>query len=557
MIIYSILKIAGSLGLFLYGMKVMSDGIQKTAGDGLQKILNYMTINRFAAVITGFAVTALVQSSSATTVMVVSFVNAGLLSLTQAIGVIMGANIGTTVTGWIVALIGFKFSIVTIALPAIGIGLPMLFSKRLGLHDLGEVFIGFGVLFLGLDFLKDSVPDIKNHPEYLEFLARFANWGFLSEILFVAVGAILTVVIQSSSASMAITLTMAYSGWIDYNTAAAIIIGSNIGTTVTAYLAAIGTNTNAKRASRAHILFNILGAVLIIIVYNPFLRLVDMIIPGDPTTGAAIPEHLAMFHTLFNIANTLIFIWFVPQIARIVEKLVPETKEDFDLKYEFKYISTGIQDTAEINLMKARSEISKMAGITEEMFTKFIEIFMQPEAKLGKQVKKLKDMEDFTDQMQEQITSYLIECSSEGLNESGMRSATAMIRIVNELESVGDSCYNLILAAEQRRRKDYSFPDEAIKALKPITATVTEFLTFIKTNLDDGPFSDEQLQNALELEDRVDKERKALRKKSRKRIQKGSDVKAELLYLDIVKHIEHIGDYSLNIAEAIKSNHQD
>lgn len=554
MVIYSILKIAGSLGLFLYGMKVMSDGIQKTAGDGLHKILNYMTINRFAAVLTGFAVTTIVQSSSATTVMVVSFVNAGLLNLTQAIGVIMGANIGTTVTGWIVALIGFKFSITAIALPAIGLGLPLVFSKKLGKQDLGEVLIGFGILFLGLDFLKNSVPDIKNHPEYLEFLTNFTNLGVFSYIIFVAIGALLTIIIQSSSASMAITLTMAYSGWIDYSTASAVIIGSNIGTTVTAYLASIGTNTNAKRASRAHILFNIAGAVLILIVHSPMLRLVDMIIPGNPETGTAIPEHLAMFHTLFNIMTTAVFVWFVPQFAKIVEKIVPDAEAGFDSKYELKYISTGIQDTAEINLVKARSEISKMAGITEEMFLNFLSIFNKPNKNLGKEVARLKEMEDFTDQMQEQITSYLIECSSEGLNEEGIRSATAMIRVVNELESIGDSCYNLILLSERRHKKRIEIEKEALDALTPINSTVSEFLAYIRTNLD-SQFDAENLKEALSLEETIDAERKSLRKKSRKRIQTGSDIKSELLYLDIVKHLEHIGDYSLNIAEAIKTTH--
>ncbi len=556
MIIYSILKIAGSLGLFLYGMRVMSDGIQRTAGDGLQKVLNYMTINRFAAALTGLVVTALVQSSSATTVMVVSFVNAGLLSLTQAIGVIMGANIGTTITGWIVALIGFKFSIVTIALPAIGIGLPLVFSKKLGKQDLGEVFIGFGILFLGLDFLKGSVPDIKHHPEYLEFLSALSNWGFGSFLLFVASGALLTIIVQSSSASMAITLTMAYSGWIDYYTAAAVIIGSNIGTTVTAFLASIGANTGAKRASRAHILFNIFGAVVMMFIYSPFLRLVDMIVPGAPAMGVGIPEHLAMFHTMFNTANTLLFIWFIPQFAKLVEKLVPENKDEFDSKYHFRYISTGIQDTAEINLMKAKLEISKMAGISEEMFIEFLELFDNPDKKLGKQVKKLKGMEDFTDQMQEQITSYLIECSTEGLNETGMRSAAAMIRIVNELESIGDSCYNLILQAERRHKKKIIIPEEALTALEPMNKTVSEFLSFIKSNLEHH-FNEDQLNQALKFESKVNKQRKALRKESRKRLQTGSDVKAELLYLDIVKHIEHIGDYSLNIAEALKSAYSD
>ena len=555
MVIYSILKIAGSLGLFLYGMKVMSDGIQKTAGDGLQKILNYMTMNRFAAVITGFAVTALIQSSSATTVMVVSFVNAGLLNLTQAIGVIMGANIGTTVTGWIVALIGFKFSITTIALPAIGIGLPLVFSKKLGKQDLGEALIGFGILFLGLDFLKNSVPDIKQHPEYLEFLSHFADLGILSYLIFVVVGALLTVIIQSSSASMAITLTMAYSGWIDYSTASAVIIGSNIGTTITAYLASIGTNTNAKRASRAHILFNIAGALLVLAVHSPLLKLVDIIVPGNPLAGTGIPEHLAMFHTLFNLFTTGIFMWFVPQFAAIVERIVPESEDEFEKKYELKYISTGIQDTAELNLMKAKSEISKMAGITEDMFERYQTIFSSPDKNMGKEVKKLKEIEDFTDQMQEQITSYLIECSSEGLNEFGMKTSTAMIRVVNELESIGDSCYNLIILAERRHKKNIEINDAGLKALAPITKTVSDFLGFIRGSLD-SPFTEEDLQKAIKLEIKVDKQRKSLKKDARKRIQKGSNVKSELLYLDIVKHIEHIGDYSLNIAESLKQLYQ-
>ena len=413
------------------------------------------------------------------------------------------------------------------------------------------MLIGFGILFIGLDFLKDSVPDIKHNPEFLNFLTQFTGWGFWSFLIFVLAGALLTIAVQSSSASMAITLTMAYSGWVDYHTAAALIIGSNIGTTVTAFLASIGTNTNAKRASRAHILFNIFGAVVMMFIYNPFLRLVDMIVPGDPSMGAGIPEHLAMFHTLFNIANTMIFIWFIPQFAKIVERLVPEEEGDLEAKYELKYISTGIQDTAELNLMKAKSEISKMAGVNEEMFTRFIRVFRNSDKKMGKEVKKLKEMEDFTDQMQEQITSYLIECSSEGLNEHGMRSSTAMIRIVNELESIGDSCFNLVLCAERLHKKGMVITDDGRKLLVPITKTVSEFLAFTRESLD-MEFTETHLNKALKLEEKVDKQRKALRKEARKRIQTGSNVKTELIYLDIVKHLEHIGDYALNIAESMR-----
>ena len=237
----------------------MSDGIQKAAGERLHKIMNYMTANRLAAVFTGFAITGIIQSSSATTVMVVSFVNAQLLSLAQSIGVIMGANIGTTVTGWIVAILGFKFKVVTIALPSIGLGFPLLFSKKWGKQNWGETFIGFGILFLGLNFLKNSVPDIKSNPEVLEFLSQYTGLGFLSIILFILVGTLLTILVQSSSAAMAITLTMAYSGWIDFTTAAAIVLGENIGTTITAFLASIGTHVNARRAARAHTLFNVIN----------------------------------------------------------------------------------------------------------------------------------------------------------------------------------------------------------------------------------------------------------------------------------------------------------
>ncbi|MCK5673030.1 MAG: Na/Pi cotransporter family protein, partial [Spirochaetales bacterium] len=355
---YQILSIAGSLGLFLFGMKIMSDGIQKTAGDKLKSILNMMTKNRVAAVFTGFFITAIVQSSSATTVMVVSFVNAGLLNLGQAIGVIMGANIGTTVTGWIVAILGFKFKITAMALPAIGIGLPFFFSKNLNRKEIGEILIGFGLLFLGLGFLKDSVPDIKSHPEILEFIQHLTGYGFGSMILFVIIGGVITVIVQSSSAAMAITLTMAYSGWIDYPTAAAIVLGENIGTTITAYLASIGTNINARRASRAHTLFNIFGVIWMLILFKPFLSFVDFIVPGDIFSGtnhSIIPTHLAMFHTLFNLTNTLIGMFIIPQITFLVRKLVPEKGIEDTEEYTFKYISAPIQDTPEFFIIPVKA----------------------------------------------------------------------------------------------------------------------------------------------------------------------------------------------------------
>ena len=551
---YQILSIAGSLGLFLFGMKIMSDGIQKTAGDKLKTILNMMTKNRIAAVFTGFFVTVLIQSSSATTVMIVSFVNAGLLNLGQAIGVIMGANIGTTVTGWIVALLGFKFKITTMALPAIGMGLPFFFSKNLKRKEIGEILIGFGLLFLGLGFLKDSVPDIKSHPEILAFIQNLTGYGIGSLILFVVIGGLITVIVQSSSAAMAITLTMAYSGWIDYPTAAAIVLGENIGTTITAYLASLGTNVNARRASRAHTLFNIFGVIWMLILFKPFLFLVDFIVPGDILSGTdkfIIPAHLAMFHTLFNLVNTFIGIFFIPQITYLVRKLVPDKGiEDRD-EYTFKYISTPLQDTPEFYIIPVKAELYKLTDIVEKMFKRFWFVFSNYDKKMGSEVSDLKAMEDYTDKMQEEITKYIIDAANDSPQSGNAERITALIRIVNELESIGDSCYSLILLAERRYQKKIPMNKSGFEDLKPYSEIVQKFVEFIKMHLN-RHLSDKELKDAMELETEIDNQRHILRKKSQLRLQDGENVKGELLYIDIIRHMEHIGDYAMNIAEALR-----
>ena len=551
-IVNGLLQIAGSLGLFLFGMKFMSDGIQKSAGERLRTIINYMTINRFAAVGTGFLVTSLVQSSSATTVMVVSFVSAGLLSLTQAIGVIMGANIGTTVTGWIVALIGFKVNVSAVALPAIGIGLPLFMARKLDRREWGETLIGFGLLFMGLKFLKESVPDIRSSPEVLEFLTRFTGRGFLSFILFVVTGTVLTFIVQSSSAAMAITLTMAYSGWIDFPTAAAIVLGENIGTTITAYIASLGANVDARRAARFHLLFNCIGVIWMAAVFRPFLALVDYFIPGEIVTADGITSHLAMFHTLFNVTNTLLFLGFVRQMTWLVERLVKKKAEEVENVYRLKYIATGIQDTPEINIMNAKKEICRMAEITEDMFSIFLNVFYHPNTKMRDEVEKLKQMEDFTDQMQEQISLYLIECLKENLNATSAANVNSMIRIVNELESIGDSCYNLILLSERRYRKKMSVSKRAMKEIEPFSQVVMEFLELSRSYLESHPGKID-LTTAYEMEDSINSYRNEMKKLAQKRLSKGADVRSELLFIDIVKHIEHIGDFSLNISRALRA----
>ena len=550
--IVAILEIIGSLGLFLYGMTVMSDGIQKAAGERLQSVLAFMTRNRVAAVLTGFAMTCLVQSSSATTVMVVSFVNAQLLSLTQAIGVIMGANIGTTLTGWIVAILGFKFNVSAVAVPVIGLGMPLYFVKKWGRKDQGQALIGFGLLFLGLAMLKDSVPDIRSNPEVLEFLTHFTGLGFFSWIIFILVGAVLTVIVQSSSAAMAITLTMAYAGWIDFPTSAAIILGENIGTTVTAFLASMGTSVNARRASRAHLLFNLVGVFWMAFFFRPFLGLVEWIVPGELTGPAGIPARLALFHTLFNITNTLLWISFVNLMTKIVIKLVPDRPGDLKARYELKYISTSIQETPEVNVIKAKLELSKMAEVLEQMFEKFLGVFRHPDMKLGSEVEELKNLEDYTDQMQEGIYSYLIECSKEHLNSKSVSNVAAMMRIVNEMESIGDSIFNLILLAQRRYDKKRELQPAALEALEPYTKNVQDFIGFIRSHLND-PLEERELREAMQLEQEIDRQRNSLTKAARKRLKKGGDVKSELLFIDIVRHLENIGDYAINIAESLRT----
>lgn len=550
MIATTIFSIVGALSLFLFGMRIMSDGIQKAAGRRLQNVLRFMTGNRFIAVFTGFLVTGLIQSSSATTVMLVGFVNAGLLSLRQAIGVIMGANIGTTVTGWIVALIGFKFKITAIVLPVLAIALPLRLNKRLGKQDWGEALTGFGLLFLGLDLLKSSVPHIQDNPEVLRFLAQFTDRGTLSFLIFVFFGTILTVVVQSSSAAMAITLTMAYSGWIDFPTAAAIVLGENIGTTATAYLASIGANVNARRASRAHTFFNLFGVIWMAFLFNPFLRLVDAIIPGAPVDGE-ITSHLAMFHMLFNIANTTVCIGFTRQLEYIVKRISKPRKSEEDRIYQLKYISTQIQDTPELNLANAKLELSRMAGIIGDMFSRFLLVFKNPDKKMGAEVESVKLTEEYTDRMQEDISTFLARCAQQSLNPTSAANVNAMIRIAHELENIGDSCYNLMILAERRYRKDIAFPESSLEDLEPYTGRVSEFIEFIKERLN-RHLSRTELDTAFKLEESINEFRNKLKDKAQERLSKGSDVKSELMFIEIVRKIEQVGDHALNVAQALR-----
>ncbi|MCP4296223.1 MAG: Na/Pi cotransporter family protein [Proteobacteria bacterium] len=547
-----IFQFLGSLGIFFYGMKVMSESIQRLTGDRLRSSLSRMTRTRIGGVATGFFVTSIIQSSSATTVMVVSFVNAGLLTLRESIGVIMGANLGTTVTIWVVSLIGFKFKITILAMPAIVFGIPLIFSKNSKTKNQGEVLIGFALLFLGLGMLKRAVPDIKNNPEIMEFLKSYTELGHASILIFIVVGVILTIVVQSSSASTAITVTMAYKGWIDFPSAAAIILGENIGTTITAYLASLAANRNAKRAARAHLLFNVLGVCWIFFLFAPFLGIIDMVVPGNYADPVHMPLHLSAFHTIFNLANICLLIIFVPQIEKLVIKMIPKIDEEKNQEYKLEYFSTGVMATPEIAILEAKKEIVKMAEVISDMFKTYLDVFFNPHKKMGDVIDELKKAEDLTDLMEEEITNYLISCSKQHLTGISVQKVNSRIRIVDELESIADCCYNLVFSVQRRYDKKLEFYEGANRDIKRFADLVTEFFDFNLQYLREGSFTDTELKKAFQLENAINRCRNELRDTSVQRLQKDGQVKAEILFLDILKNFEKIGDYSLNISEAQK-----
>jgi len=546
-----VFEVLGGLGIFFYGMKLLSESIQRLAGTRLRKSLNMMTRNRFVGVLTGFTVTGIIQSSSATTVMVISFVSAGLITLTESIGVIMGANLGTTVTIWIVSLLGFKFNITALSLPIIAVGVPFIFSKTSKWNSIGELLIGFGLLFLGLSFLKHGVPDIHNNPELLRFFAEYSGRGFWTFLIYIGMGAAVAAIIQSSSAVGAITVTMAFQGWIDFPGAAAIMLGGNIGTTVTAYLAALGTNIHGRRAARAHFLFNIIGVSWVLVLYLPISNLLTLVTAGKNLTGTDLTIYISIFHTLFNLANILLLIYFVPQLATLSEKLVKNKQGRKEEEYKLKYISAGMTKTPEMSILEARKEIIRMAILSFNMFQKFLEVFFHPNQKMGKIVAKVKEQEDLVDKLKNEITRYLAKLSQDVLDESSAFKVMAMMRIVNEIESIADCCYDLIIATQTRYDSNMKLHPNADQEIKSFSEDVSEFLQFNIENLLNAKLSDKELKKAYEYESENDKRRNALRDTSVRRISATGQVEPEILFMDIIKNFERIGDYSLNISQAL------
>lgn len=549
--IVALFEILGSLGIFLFGMKVMSEGIQKVSGDRLRGLMRTMTHNRLAGITTGAFITTLVQSSSATTVMIVSFVNAQLLTLTESIGLIMGANLGTTTTFWIVSYLGFKFSLTSVALPIIGIGLPMIFMKRPTIRNTGEVFIGFGLLFLGLLFLKDAVPDIKSNPEILAFLQDYTGRGVLSFLIFFVAGTILTVIVQSSSVAGAITLTLAYKGWIDFPSAAAIIIGENVGTTITANLAAIGTNLPARQAARAHFMFNMIGVVWMMVLFNPFVRLVDWILPGDVTDPTQIPIHMALFHTLFNFCNICLVVGFVPQFSRFVQKVVKHKGIAEPTTDRPAHVAGLVPETGELNLAEAEMELQKMAALTETMFRGFVELFENPDKKLGGRFKAIREMEKTSDRMAIELTNTLLYSATGNMGEKSLAEVSVLLRLIAEFEDICDCCYRLALSARRDYRKRYDLSPTARDEIMSMAKAVIQFMEFYQEALK-RRITAADMEIAFQLENMIDQSRKQLRKGAIQRMQDTTQVKGEVLYIDVINNMEKIGNHSLNILQTLR-----
>ena len=549
------LTLIGSLGLFLYGMKLMSEALQKVAGRKLRNFLAAMTSNRVMGVFTGLSITAIIQSSSATTVMIVSFVNAGLLTLTESAGVIMGANIGTTITAWIIAILGFKVKMSILAYPIIGIGFPLIFSKKTRNQSWGEVLVGFALLFIGLESLKSRVPNIGENPEMLEFLKNFTRMGFGSTLIFLIIGTILTVVIQSSSATMALTLVMCNNGWISFEAAAAMVLGENIGTTITANIAAMVANSAAKRAARLHLIFNIIGVVWVLSILPMFLRGVDSItqsVTGESafTNAGSVPVALSFFHTAFNILNVLIQIWFVKFLVMVVKRLVPE-KED-EQEFRLKYIKFGMLSTSELSMLQARKEIVLYAQQTKKLFGRLRNMMDEKnQRRFVRQFEKIENGENKSDDMEVSIAKYLTKVAEGELSKESSKGISSMLRIIDEIESIGDSCLNIGRAIWRARDKDEKFTPEMKERILEMFSLIDKSLDTMIENLGKNT-SDVNNRSSVNIEKRINEYRNELRSQHVQDIENEKySYQIGTLYKDIFSESEKIGDYIYDVTQSI------
>lgn len=559
---FDFLQLIGSLGIFIFGMKVFSDGLQKVAGTRLRAILKGMTRNRLMGVVTGFSTTAITQSSSTTTVMVVGFVNAGLLTFVESTGVIMGANIGTTVTAWMVSVFGFKFKITAIAISMIGIFFPFLFVRSERLRNMAEAMIGFGILFIGLDFIKEAVPSLQENPEIFAFLNRFTDFGFFSTLLFVLMGTLLTLLTQSSSAASAITLVMLAQGWITFPIAAAMVLGENIGTTVTANIAALIGNVHAKRAARFHFVFNVTGVIWMLLVITPFLLGIDRVMqffsPGslsvfsdEPAARANATLALSLFHTSFNVFNVMILFGFVPVLIRLIEKIQPDrrgSKEEFHLRY----IHSGLMSSAELSLEQAQREVQHFATIILKMHHAFSGLLFKDRRMKQHFLDLIKKREDITDQLELEIAEYLVQIlENANLSHQSINRIRHMQNMIHDLERMGDIYFEMSRTYERILNDGLQAPPDVLDELQEMLRTVHKALIFMTGNLTSSAGKID-IKKAVDHENEINNLRDDLRNQHYGRLEKGAySPRIGVMYLDLLNRLEKVGDHIINVNEAL------
>ena len=550
---YDFLKLIGSLGLFLYGMKIMSEGLQKVAGDRLRSILTAMTTNRVTGVLTGVLITALIQSSSATTVMVVSFVNAGLLTLAESISVIMGANIGTTVTAWIISIFGFKVDMAAFALPLLAIALPLIFSGKSNRKSIGEFIFGFSFLFMGLSYLKANAPDLNANPEMLAFVQNYTDMGFFSILLFLFIGTILTMIVQASAATMAITLIMCANGWISLELGAALVLGENIGTTITANLAALTANTQAKRAALAHFVFNVFGVIWVLIIFHPFMQMVNWVVDtffqsSDPEV--AISYKLSAFHSIFNICNVCILIWGVKLIERTVCALIHPKEEDEEPRLRF--ITGGMLSTAELSILQARKEIHLFAERTHRMFGMVQDLLhTEKDDDFNKLFSRIEKYENISDNMELEIANYLNQVSEGRLSSESKLQIRAMLREVTEIESIGDSCYNLARTINRKRQTNQDFTEKQYEHIHFMMKLTNDALAQMIVVVEKPEHQSIDINKSFNIENEINNYRNQLKNQNILDVNnKEYDYQMGVYYMDIIAECEKLGDYVVNVVEA-------
>ncbi len=550
---YDFLKLIGSLGLFLYGMKIMSEGLQKVAGDRLRSILTAMTPTRVTGVLTGVLITALIQSSSATTVMVVSFVNAGLLTLAESISVIMGANIGTTVTAWIISIFGFKVDMAAFALPLLAIALPLIFSGKSNRKSVGEFIFGFSFLFMGLSYLKANAPDLNANPEMLAFVQNYTDMGFFSILLFLFIGTILTMIVQASAATMAITLIMCANGWISLELGAALVLGENIGTTITANLAALTANTQAKRAALAHFVFNVFGVIWVLIIFHPFMQLVNWVVDTFFQTSnpeVAISYKLSAFHSIFNICNVCILIWGVKLIERTVCALIHPKEEDEEPRLRF--ITGGMLSTAELSILQARKEIHLFAERTHRMFGMVQDLLhTEKDDDFNKLFSRIEKYENISDNMELEIANYLNQVSEGRLSSESKLQIRAMLREVTEIESIGDSCYNLARTINRKRQTNQDFTEKQYEHIHFMMKLTNDALAQMIVVVEKPEHQSIDINKSFNIENEINNYRNQLKNQNILDVNnKEYDYQMGVYYMDIIAECEKLGDYIVNVVEA-------